>query len=255
VRARAYTLDGLSGMLETYGRTREQLQSLSVTAVLVPTGSEQSVATVRADVGETMSTGSGVTRRATFALPLTGVAPGAYLARVKVTDGQETVADLTREIEIVAGAPPPPSPQVNDTLRPRDILDGAVVRRARGSLRESAAPAAVHATKGFDLFARGEYGAAAVELDEAVRLDQGNAAAAFVLGWAHEATGDLRQAIGAWRAAALIDPKMVPAYLAIADAYLRIAEPALAEQAIRTGLAALPASPELQAKLAQIQGR
>jgi Tfp pilus assembly protein PilF len=53
----------------------------------------------------------------------------------------------------------------------------------------------------------------------------------------------------------LIDPKMVPAHLAIADAYLRIAEPALAEQAIRTGLAALPASPELQAKLAQIQGR
>ena len=97
--------------------------------------------------------------------------------------------------------------------------------------------------------------AATLELDEALRLDQGNASVAFVLGWAHEATGDVRHAIGAWRAAALIDPKMVPAHLAIADAYLRIAEPALAEQAIRTGLAALPASPELQAKLAQIQGR
>jgi hypothetical protein len=48
---------------------------------------------------------------------------------------------------------------------------------------------------------------------------------------------------------------MVPAHLAIADAYLRIAEPALAEQAIRAGLAALPDSAELQAKLAQIQGR
>jgi hypothetical protein len=31
--------------------------------------------------------------------------------------------------------------------------------------------------------------------------------------------------------------------------------PALAEQAVRAGLIAIPGSPELQAKLAQIQGR
>ena len=48
---------------------------------------------------------------------------------------------------------------------------------------------------------------------------------------------------------------MVPAHLALADAYLRLSEKALAEQAIRAGLAALPDSPELQAKLAQIQGK
>jgi tetratricopeptide (TPR) repeat protein len=193
------------------------------------------------------------------------VPPGAYLTRVKVTDGQETVADLTRGIEIVAGARPPDFVPVHSTgnsgeasptaMRPAEILSGDFVRGARASLKASAAPAALRATKGFDLFAEGEYRGAAVELSEALRLDQGNAAIAFVLGWAYEATGDHRQAIGAWRGAALINPKMVPAHLAIADAYLRIAEPALAEQAIRAGLAALPDSAELQAKLAQIQGR
>jgi hypothetical protein len=264
VRARAYVLDGISGMLEAYGRTPEQLQGLNVTAVLMPAGSERPAATVRADLGETMSTGNGVTRRAMFAVPLTGVAPGAYLTRVKVTDGRETIADLTREIEIVAGARPASAPtnssgsygETSPTLmRPAEILSGDFVRGARASLKASAAPAALRATKGFDLFAEGEYRGAAVELSEALRLDQGNAAIAFVLGWAYDATGDQRQAIGAWRGAALINPKMVPAHLAIADAYLRIAEPALAEQAIRAGLAALPDSAELQAKLAQIQGR
>jgi hypothetical protein len=48
---------------------------------------------------------------------------------------------------------------------------------------------------------------------------------------------------------------MVPAHLALADAYLRISEKALAAQAVRAGLAALPDSTELQAKLAQIEGK
>ena len=74
-----------------------------------------------------------------------------------------------------------------------------------------------------------------------------------MLGWAHEGAGDRRQAIGAWRAAAVIDPRMVPAHLALADAYLRMLEPGLAAQAIRAGLAALPDSPELLTKLAEIE--
>lgn len=265
VRARAYVLDGISGMLEAYGRSPEQLQALNVTAVLMPAGSERPTATVRADLGETMSTGNGVMRRATFAVPLSGVAPGAYLTRVKVTDGRETIADLTREIEILPGARPTPPPAAvvaseaagaaTPPIRPVEILGGDFVRSARASLRASPAPAAVRATKGFDLFAQGDYPGAAAELSEAMHLDQANAAIAFVLGWAYEAGGDHRQAIGAWRGAAAINPKMIPAHLAIADAYLRIAEPALAEQAIRAGLAALPDSPELLAKLAQIQGK
>ena len=261
VRALAYAQDGLTGMVEAYGRSPEQLQALTVTAAIVPIGVEPAVATVRAELGDTMNTGTGVVRRATFALPLTSVAPGAYQARVKVSAGSETVADLTRELEVVAGARPlPPPPAAGDAatlppLRPEDVLNGDFVRSARAALRGSTAPPAVRATKGFELFAAADYGAAAAELREALRLDPANAAVAFVLGWACQEAGESRQAIGAWRAAATIDPKMLPAHLALADGYLRMSERALAEQAIRAGLTAMPGSPELQAKLAQIQGK
>ena len=87
-----------------------------------------------------------------------------------------------------------------------------------------------------------------------MKLDQTSAATAFVLGWAYEEAGRRREAIGAWRAAATIDPTMLPAHLALADGYMRMSERALAEQAVRAGLTAMPGSPELQAKLAQIQG-
>jgi hypothetical protein len=258
VRARAYAQDGLTGMLEAYGRAPDQLQGLIVTATIVPVEAGQPVATVRAELGETMSAGTGVIRRATFAVPLTGVSPGAYQARVKVTAGSETIADLTRELEVVSGsrpAPPPPPHAAIPEFNPRDVLEGDFIRAARAAMRTSAAPAAVRATKGFELFAQADYGGAAVELREALRLDQTSAATAFVLGWAYDEAGDHRQAIGAWRAAATIDPKMVPAHLALADGYLRLSERALAEQAVRAGLTAMPSSPELQAKLAQIQGK
>jgi hypothetical protein len=255
VRARAFSDDGLTGMLEAYGRAPDQLQGLAVTATIVPVGAGQPVATVRATLGETMSAGTGVIRRATFAVPLTAVPPGAYQARVKVTAGSETVADLTRELEVVAGARPVPAPSPETVFDPRAVLEGDFVRAARAALRGSATPAAIRATKGFDLFAEGDYGSAAVELAEALKLDRTSAATAFVLGWAYEEAGHRREAIGAWRAAATINPKMVPAHLALADAYIRMSERPLAEQAIRAGLTAIPGSPELQAKLAQIQGK
>ena len=269
VRARAYTQDGLTGLLEAYARSPEQLQALTVTAAIVPLGVTQPIATVRADLGETMSAGTGVIRRATFAVPLTGVPPGAYQARVKVTVGSETVADLTRELEVVPGSKPVPAASASNLpqstagaggagpppIRPAEILSGDFVRGARAALRASTTAAAIRATRGFDLFAQADYSAAATELGEALKLDQTSAATAFVLGWAHEEAGHHREAIGAWRAAAAIDPKMVPAHLALADGYLRMSEHALAEQAIRAGLTAIPGSPELQAKLAQIRGK
>jgi len=261
VRASAYVQDGLTGLLEAYGRSAEQLQSLSVTAAIVPLDSigtlndDQPVATVRASLGDVMSTGTGVTRRATFAMPLTNVVPGAYQARVQVTAGSETVADLTRELNVVAGTRPLPPPVEPPAFRPQDVLDSDFVRSARAALRASTAPAAVRATRGFELFAQGDYGSAAAELAEALKLDQASATTAFVLGWAYEEAGRRREAIGAWRAAATIDPRMLPAHLALADGYMRMSERALAEQAVRAGLTALPDSPELQAKLAQIQGK
>ena len=261
VRARAYAQDGLTGLLEAYGRSPEQLQSLSVTAAVVPLDSigtlndDQPVATVRASLSETMSAGTGVVRRATFALPLVNITPGAYQARVKVTAGSETLADLTRELEVVEGSRPLPPPAEPSAFRPQDVLDGDFVRAARTALRSSTTPAAIRSTRGFELFGQGDYGSAAAELGEALKLDQTSAATAFVLGWAYEEAGHRREAIGAWRAAATIDPKMLPAHLALADGYLRMSERVLAEQAVRAGLAAMPGSPELQAKLAHIQGK
>jgi hypothetical protein len=261
VRARAYTEDGLSGMVETYGRLSEQLDGLNVTATLYREGEPQPVASVKADVEAVVSNGIGVVRRAKFSVPLTGVAPGAYVTRVKATVGSETIGELSREVEVAPGRAPVPVPSVatraasGDPVRlnPGEILAGDFVRAARQSLRQSMAPPAVHATKGFDLFATGDYAAAATELAAFMKIDQTQAAVAFVLGWAHEAIGAHREAIGAWRAAAVIDPKMVPAHLALADAYLRIGEPALALQAVHAGLAALPDSAELRAKLADLE--
>jgi len=253
VRARAYADDGLAGMIEAYGRTAEQLKGLVATASLVPAEAGGPTETVRAEMGDTVDARAGVMRRARFSFPLAKVPPGAYVARVKVTDGSETIADVSRELDVSAGTAPPAPIDLPSAFRPSDILNGDFVRGARASLRLSTAPAAVRATKGFEAFAQSDYAGAAAELDAAMHLDQTNASVAFVLGWAWEGQGDHRRAIGAWRAAASIDPKMVPAHLALADAYLRIAQPALAVQAVRAGLQALPDSTELHAKLAQIE--
>jgi hypothetical protein len=77
----------------------------------------------------------------------------------------------------------------------------------------------------------------------------------FILGWVHAAAGERRDAINAWRAAAFADPTLVPAHLAIAEAYVRAAEPALAIQALKTGLRAIPGSPELRERLAALEHR
>ena len=261
VRARAYIEDGLSGMVETYGRVSEQLVGLNVIATLCRDGEQQPVTSMKAEIDNVVSNGIGVVRRAKFAAPLAAIPPGAYVARVKATIGTETIGEVSREVEVVPGRAPAPAPSIATRaantdpprLVPGDILAGDFVKATRQSLRQSMAPPAARATKGFDLFAAGDYAAAAAELAAYMKIDQTHAAVAFVLGWAREATGAHRDAIGAWRAAAAIDPKMVPAHLALADAYLRIGEPALAIQAVHAGLVALPDSPELQAKLAELE--
>jgi hypothetical protein len=45
----------------------------------------------------------------------------------------------------------------------------------------------------------------------------------------------------------------VSVHLALADGYLRLSQPLLAVQALKAGLAALPSSPELLARLGQIE--
>ncbi len=253
VRAVAFVDDGLPGLVEAYGRAPDQLRALSVTASLVPAAGGEPAATIEADLTEPVAAGAGISRRATFALPLTAVTPGPYVAHVRVRAQGEPVADLSREVDVRAGAAPAPPALAETTFRPGDVLDGDYVKHAQARWRAAATPASARAIKGVELFGRSEYAAAAIELTEALKLDQSDAAIAFVLGWAHEAAGERVQAIGAWRAAATIDPRLVPAHLAVVDGYLRMAEPALARQALRAGLAARPDSLELQSKLAEIE--
>jgi predicted Zn-dependent protease len=89
-------------------------------------------------------------------------------------------------------------------------------------------------------------------LERAFAAEPGSALTAFFLGWAQEGAGDLRAALSAWRGAAHLDPLLVPAHLALADAYLKLSQPALARQALRAGLAAVPDSLELRDRLARI---
>ena len=248
VRAEAYAQDGLSGALEIYGRTPEQLAHVNVRVSLGPE-SGSSRETVDASLGDAETVAGGSMRRATFSVPLTGVQPGAYVARAIVRDGSEEVASVTRQLDVMAGSAPP---VIAPPADPRNVAHGPLFARAQGEWVTSAPPLAAHANKGFEFFAKGDFASAAAELEQAFDGSPKSAATAFVLGWAWEGAGDERKAIGAWRAAAAADPSMVSAHLALADAYLRLKQPDLAAQALRAGLAAKPDSPELKAKLDQI---
>ena len=256
VRAEAFTQDGLSGLIEIYGRSVEQLAGVHVGVSLAPaSGGDARTLDAALDAAEPVP--GGAVRHARFSVPLTGVAPGDYVTRAQVRDGTDEVATVTRQLQIVDGAaPPPPPPPPPD---PRDVSHGALFQQAKGEWVTADPAIAAHATKGFDLFARGDFAAAAAELQQAFDAAQEknakSAATAFVLGWAWEGAGDVRKAIGAWRAAAAADPTLVPAHLAIADACLRLGQRDLAAQALRSGLAARPDSVELQTKLEQIAGR
>jgi VWFA-related protein len=256
VRAEAYAQDGLGGLLEIYGHTAEQLSNVSVLASLVTLSGDEQARTIDAALSAPEPSGTVLVRRASFDLPLTGLAPGPYVARVRVRADGEDVAQLSREVEVRAGSGPAlASASAPAAPAPTDVIGGDVFRRARAALEGSSAPAAARATKGLDLFAQADYRGAASELQAAFDADPHSAETAFVLGWAWEGAGDARRAISAWRASAAIDPHLVPAHLALADAYLHLSERALAVQALRAGLDALPDSVELQNKLAEIEKR
>jgi VWFA-related protein len=251
VRAQAYTADGLHGGVEIYGRTPEQLAHVAVKVSLEPENGGPA-RTIDATLTDIENVSGGMMRRAAFTLPLTDVAPGAYVARANVKDGNEEVATVSRQLDVREGAMPV---AVAAAIEPRNAAQGPIFARAKGEWVTAAPPIAAHANKGFDLFTRGDYPAAASELQQAFDNSQKSAATAFVLGWAWEGAGNETKAIGAWRAAAAADPSLVPAHLALADAYLRLRNPSLAVQALRAGLAAQPDSIELKTKLGQITGK
>ena len=285
VRPRAYAEDGLTGILEAYGRTATQLEGLAARLELRRGDGADAVTSIPAELRnvEQDPGGGGVTRKVTFVLPLTNVPPGNYVAHAVVSARGEIVAERTRHVEVLAGEAPPLAPTpAAPVVAPIEIARGDLGRKYVRALAErvkstpladagrravegrweeadlalrnaSAEPGpAVDALRGFTLFVREDYASAAAALQRSLNTEQ-NALTAFFLGWAQEGAGDSRAAISAWRVAAHLDPALVSAHLALADGYLRISERGLAIQALRAGLTALPGSPELQSRLQQLE--
>ena len=299
VRAQAYTADGLTGVIDTYARTAAQLERLDVTLDLRREDGSAS-STFNADLQPVTEDGRGQTRRASFLVPLSGIAPGDYVARATVRAGGEVVAERTRHVQVLDGAAPVEAPAAV-AVSPAEIVQGQLARKYVAALSSSAAngPYAAaakraldgqwelveaelqragsgggaaaqgggaalqgprsdlisNALRGLARFVREDYAGAAAALDLAQTADPQNALTAFFLGWAREGARDSRAALTAWRRAAFLDPTNVSAHLALADGYMRLAQPALAAQALKAGLTALPSSLELQERLRQIEGK
>jgi VWFA-related protein len=284
VKPRVYSDDGLTGMLEAYGRAATQLEPMTARLDLRRSDNGDPVTSVVADLRPVeQDEGSGVRRKATFVLPLTGVAPGNYTAHAVVTTNGEVVAERTRHVEVLAGtAPEVPAGPAAPVISPLEIARGdlgrkyiaSLAQRAQGTLLADAARRAgegrweeadlalrraggetspvAEALRGFTLFVREDYAAAVAALQRALDAEP-SALTAFFLGWAQDGAGSSRGALSAWRTAAHLDPLLVSAHLALADGYLKISEPALAVQALRAGLTKLPESPELRARLSQVE--
>jgi predicted Zn-dependent protease len=107
--------------------------------------------------------------------------------------------------------------------------------------------------RGLAALGREQYAEAAASLETAFDAKPDDAALAFVLGWARAGAGDRTGAITAFRNAALLEPTMIPAHLALADTYVALGHPALAIQAVEAGLKAVPQSVELTRLLATIK--
>jgi VWFA-related protein len=286
VRATAYTSEPLAGAVRVYARAPGLLADLAGRLELVgPTGladtsSEIPAIAVSAVLGEVRDTGAEAQRDVMFSAPLDHVAPGEYVARAIVRSHGEVVADLRRQVHVIAGTAPL-RPAQNETIRPRDVIAGSIAQRLIASLGQRTdaplrravelagasrwtevlttlgdAPAAdigAQELRGVSLVALERYHDAATQLSAVFVAQPDNAAVAFVLGWASIGAGDDRAAIGAFRNAALRDPSMVPAHLALAETYVRLNQPGLAAQALETGIAAMPNAIELKALLEKIR--
>jgi VWFA-related protein len=288
VRATGYTREPLAGAVRVYGRAADQLADLSARLELVSldeltqTSSESPTIAVNAALGETKDTGAQAQRDVMFSVPLDRVEPGEYVARAIVQAHGEVIADLLRQVHVLDGAAPAGSAATAAT-QPRDVVTGSIAQRLIATLRERVdaplhravemaqasrwsdvlaaigdAPATdlgAQQLRGLALMALGRYDAAAAQFSAVFVAQPDSAAVAFVLGWAEVGIGDDRAAIGAFRNAVLRDPSMVPAHLALAEAFLRLNQPGLAAQALEAGLSAVPDAVELKVLLEKIRGR
>ncbi len=257
VRPTAYIGDGLSGIIELYGRTPDQVNGARVVVDLIAVGDSRPVVTGSGDLQDVRVAPNGTAaREARVELPLQGVPAGAYVARARVVVGADTAVEVMRDVDVRTGRRPAEADEVDPSnFDPRAVVGGAIARQFAASVAAAPAPVASDGARALELMGRRDYPDAIGAIEKVLASQPGNAAAAFLLGWAYHGAGDDRQAISAWRRAAFADPTLVSAHLALADIYERLSQPALAIQAVRAGLAALPDSPELLERLNRLEHR
>ena len=289
VRATAYAEDGLSGVVELYGAPGE-IDAASVRLSLLPAGERDGVGRLHTGGLGIVDAGRGDgSRVARFELPLDGLPAGRYVAEVDVTRNGETIRRVRREVDVVSGSRPSLEPVPAGRLAATEILRGrlaarylaslgpviedgraaAALARARrddwpgvnelipaaGNDSESEAVVGELALRGLARFAAHDHAGATEALEAAFAADTDaprRALSAFFLGWVYAYRDDDRRSASAWRRAVFLDPMLVPAHLALADAYVRQSRPALAVQVLEAGLTALPDSPELRDRLSRL---
>jgi VWFA-related protein len=292
VRATVGPGDVISGVLEIYARRPADLDRVDVKVDLARVGADAPVASSTATLLPVTALAGGASRGAQIDMPVNAVPPGAYVVRATVRAAGETVAELSREVDILApGARADSGAAPEDArVRPVEILAGDLGRRlltalggmttdrnvvaaatsaaagnwqkTESALRGATPTYAVRVLRGLAMFAGERMSESATELAAALDLPAPagagaedkttRAQTAFLLGWVHSYAGSDTQAISAWRHATILDPSLVAPHLALADAYMRRSEPALAAQVLRAGLAVLPNSHELKQKLQQV---
>lgn len=278
----------MTGLIEAYARVPNQLEALSLTVTVRTTEGKEAKASYTSPLPAPVSDGSGFVVRAPFAIPLPGVEPGAYVVHATLVSNGAILAERTRFVDVATGtagpAPARPMPAPAPAIAPRDIVEGQLgqaliadlLERSRttplaSSVEDAArgqwerAEAAVQnaaagdfvaqSVRGLSRFVREDFAGAVTAWTQAQSAQPDHALTAFFLGWAHDRAGDTRAALTSWRGAAHLDPLMVSAHLALAEGYLKLQQPALARQALRAGLDALPDSTEIRQRLLQIEGR
>ena len=289
VRATAFTEDGLSGVVALHGAAGD-VEAAEIEFSLLSSAETGAATRIRTAALDIVAAEGGDRREARIELPLTGIPPGRYVAQVDVTRDGETVHRFRRELDVVVGSRPSPAAAPASPVPASEILRGQLAARYLrilaagagdgrtasalerallddwpGVERLVAAPGAPSgsedavvelALQGLAGFAGGDHTGASEALEAAFAADTDaarRALTAFFLGWAHAYREDDRQAASAWRRAVFLDPELVPAHLALAAAYVRLSQPALAAQVLRAGLATLPDSPELRRRLSRLQ--
>jgi VWFA-related protein len=151
---------------------------------------------------------------------------------------------LDRLLVLTAGPPSPDAKAAIDLARSGSVEK--LVDRLASNQREDARLAFL---RGLGFLARNQVPAAATQFRSALRQESGLFPVAFYLGATYAATGDDRQAVGAWQTALITETGSPVLYSLLAEALLRLEEAEQAADIAKEGAGAFPQDPELKRQL------